>query len=327
MVNLITVKSGSRSRLCRQPTSELTILQATQLKTQLIRLFTALLLINSFLTMPLSAQQSTTDRMAETQGLRASAWFLPDDDMLGFVKIPAGSFAMGSDPAVDDMAFENERWSAERRQGRVELADYYIGRFEVTVAQFKAFAEATGYQTNAEALSSPLNHPVASVSWTDALAYSRWLERMLKDSNETPAELRQLLQQGWRITLPSEAEWEKAARGFGSRIYPWGNQPRRDQANYGSLAPLPVGSFECSECAYGLADMSGNVWELTRSPYEPYPFDASDDRKNLGADALWVMRGGSYSDPANLVRSGVRGGVDPGARRPTIGFRVVLSRL
>lgn len=319
---------------------KLTRRQASQRKTRLTRLVTALLLSCSFTAMPISAQQSTTDGMAETQGLRASAWYLPDDDMLGFVKIPAGVFAMGSDPAVDAMAFENERWSVERRQGRVELPDYYIGRFEVTVAQFKAFVEATGYRTNAEALlnvplnsplnnplNSPLNHPVASVSWTDALAYSRWLERMLKDSNETPAELRELLQQGWHITLPSEAEWEKAARGFGNRIYPWGNQPRRDRANYGSIASLPVGSFECPECAYGLADMSGNVWELTRSPYEPYPFDPGNDRENLDTDALWVMRGGSFEDPANLVRAAVRGGVDPGARRPTIGFRVVLSRL
>jgi formylglycine-generating enzyme required for sulfatase activity len=290
------------------------------------RLLVALLL-SSILTMPLSAQQLLSDRTSETSGMRVSAWYLPDDDMLGFVKIPAGTFAMGSDPVVDPMAFENERWSAERRQGRVELADYYIGRFEVTVAQFKAFADATGYQTDASALNSPLNHPVAFVSWTDALAYSRWLERMLKDSNETPTELRQLLQQGWRITLPSEAEWEKAARGFGSRIFPWGNQPRTDRANFGSTATLPVGSYECSECAYGLADMSGNVWELTRSPYQPYPFDPADDRGNLNADALWVMRGGSFSDPANLVRTGVRGGVDPGARRASIGFRVVLSRL
>jgi len=322
MLNSVSVKRGRCMTHLR-----LAMLHARPLRKPLIRVFRALLLSCCFTAMPLNAQQSMTSRMAETDGFRASAWFLPDDEMLGFVKIPAGSFAMGSDPAVDPMAFENERWSAERKQGRVELADYYIGRFEVTVAQFKAFAEATGYQTHPDALGNPLNHPVASVSWTDALAYSRWLERMLKDSNETPAELRQLLQQGWRITLPSEAEWEKAARGFGSRIYPWGNQPRRDRANYDGSASLPVGSFECSECAYGLADMSGNVWELTRSPYGAYPFDPDDDRRNLDADALWVMRGGSYEDAANLVRSGVRGGVDPGARRSTIGFRVVLSRL
>jgi formylglycine-generating enzyme required for sulfatase activity len=75
-----------------------------------------------------------------------------------------------------------------------------------------------------------------------------------------------------------------------------------------------------------LLDMSGNVWELTRSPYQPYPYDPTDDRKNLDADALWVMRGGSFGDPERNVRAAIRGGADPGARRPFIGFRVVISR-
>ena len=72
--------------------------------------------------------------------------------------------------------------------------------------------------------------------------------------------------------------------------------------------------------------MAGNVWEWTRSPYQPYPYDATDDREDFDAEALWVMRGGSFSDPAQLVRAANRGGADPGARRPFIGFRVVISR-
>ena len=85
-----------------------------------------------------------------------------------------------------------------------------------------------------------------------------------------------------------------------------------------------MGQFSCPECAHGLSDMSGNVWELTRSPLQPYPYDPGDDRANLEADALWVMRGGHYGDPARLVRTTVRGGADPGARRPFIGFRVAV---
>jgi formylglycine-generating enzyme required for sulfatase activity len=71
--------------------------------------------------------------------------------------------------------------------------------------------------------------------------------------------------------------------------------------------------------------MSGNVWELTRSPYRPYPYDPGTEAVDLDADALWVMRGGSYADPARNIRAAIRGGADPGARRPFIGFRVVLT--
>ena len=110
------------------------------------------------------------------------------------------------------------------------------------------------------------------------------------------------------------------------RVYPWGNAPRQDRANYGGRGTAPVGSFDCPECPFGLLDMSGNVWELTRSPYQAYPYDETDDREGLDADALWVMRGGAFNDPERNVRSAIRGGVDPGVRRPFIGFRLVITR-
>ena len=147
------------------------------------------------------------------------------------------------------------------------------------------------------------DEPVCHVSYYEADAFARW--------------------KGAR--LPSEAEWEKAARGTDGRIYPWGNQPRRDRANFDGTSTAPVGSFECRECPFGLSDMAGNVWEWTRSPYQPYPYDENDDRENLDADALWVMRGGSFGDPPRNVRAATRGGADPGVRRLFIGFRIVLS--
>jgi formylglycine-generating enzyme required for sulfatase activity len=256
--------------------------------------------------------------------VRADVGFLPEEELLGFVQVPAGPFLMGSDKAIDPLAFDNERWSAAHPQGMVDLPTFYIGRYEVTVGQYKAFVDATKHRTDDQALRAPPTHPVANISWPDALAYCRWLEEMLKASPATPPVLRRLLSDGWRFDLPNEAQWEKAARGADGRIFPWGSEPRPERANYGGGAPAPVGSFACPECPFGLRDMSGNVWEWTRSPYQAYPFDPADDRQGLDADALWIMRGGSFTDPERNVRAAVRGGADPGARRPHIGFRVVL---
>ena len=259
-------------------------------------------------------------------GFRADAWFLPDDELLGFVEVPAGPFLMGSNPAADPGAFDNERWPDGAR-APVDLPAFFIGRYEVTVAQFGAFVEATDFGVEDETLRGPPSHPVATVSWPDALAYCRWLESMLREWSSTPPRLGRLLRDGWRVNLPSEAEWEKAARGTDGRIFPWGNAPRRDRANYEGTSTMPVGSFDCPECPFGLLDMSGNVWEWTRSPYQSYPYDPTDDRQGLDVDALWVMRGGSFGDPARNVRAAIRGGGDPGVRRPFMGFRVVISRL
>jgi formylglycine-generating enzyme required for sulfatase activity len=186
--------------------------------------------------------------------------------------------------------------------------------------------EVTGLQVDAQALRDPPSHPVAFVSWPDALAYSRWLEETLLGWSGTPEEIHSALEDGWRISLPTEVEWEKAARGIDGRIFPWGNEPRRDLANLGGSSTAPVGGSLCSECSYGLADMSGNVWEWTRSPYQPYPYTERDDREALDVDALWVMRGGGFRDAEQNARAAVRGGADPGVRRDFIGFRLVLSR-
>lgn len=269
---------------------------------------------------------ATAELAKQLQGFRADAWFLPDDETLGFVEIPQGSFPMGSNPLIDPMAFENERWSEFRRQGIVELPDYYIAQYETTTAQFSAFVESTGYRADPQALGQALDHPVAYVSWTDAVAYTRWLDKVLRTAPSLPQPLRQFLDQGGHVSLPNEAEWEKAAKGSDGRIYPWGNQVLDQRANIAGQGTVAVGSYSCPECQYGLADMSGNVWEWTRSPYQDYPFDSADDRNNLSEDALWIMRGGSFNDEANNARAAVRGAADPGARRPFIGFRVVLSK-
>jgi formylglycine-generating enzyme required for sulfatase activity len=268
----------------------------------------------------------SVDLLGELPGFRSDAWYLPDEPLLGFVEIPDGPFTMGSDPAVDPLAFDNERWSATARQGTVELPTYYIGRYEVTVAQYAAFVRATGHRVaDPTTLGADPRAPVTGVAWTDALAYARWLGATLRSWDGAPPELARRLGEGWDVRLPTEAQWEKAARGNDARIWPWGNEPRRDRANFGTRGPAPVGSFDCPECPFGLADMAGNVWEWTRSPYQPYPLQASGASVDLQAEALWVMRGGSFMDNEQNVRAAVRGGADPGARRPFIGFRVVIS--
>jgi formylglycine-generating enzyme required for sulfatase activity len=243
----------------------------------------------------------------------------------GFVEIPAGPFTMGADRARDPMAFDNERWSAAQGEGTVDLPAFLVARREVTVAEFSRFVQATKRSVDARATSGLPDHPVSYVSWTEALAYCRWLEAQLKASSRTPPRIAQALREGWRVTLPTEAEWEKAARGGDRRRYPWGDEPRRDRANFGAGGTVPAGQIACPECAYGLLDMAGNVWEWTRSPLQPYPYDPADDRANLDADALWVMRGGGFADNPQLIRTTSRGAAEPGARRPFIGFRVVVS--
>ena len=259
-------------------------------------------------------------------GFRSDAWFLPDEPLLGFVEIPAGGFFMGSDPASDPLAFDIEYNANPAADGTVDVAAFYMSRFEVTVAQFAAFVAATGHLSDSLRIQTSPDHPIAHVSWPDALAYARWLDSELRASTVTPEALAALLQEGFEVTLPTEAQWEKAARGEDGRIYPWGNGPGAGFATYAVRRTAPVGSALCQECAYGLSDMAGNVWEWPRSPYQDYPYPESDDRDGLDADALWIMRGGSFGDPERMVRAANRGGADPGARRAFIGFRVALVR-
>jgi len=200
---------------------------------------------------------------------RSDAWHLPDEPLLGFVEIPEGPFVMG----------ERE----ERHE--VSLPTYYVARYPVTVAQFRAFAEESDSQPGApECLQGLANHPVVWASWYEALEYCKWLGEKLKTIAEdrlAESDLKEEHRQFWEglwdgglvVTLPSEAEWEKAARGTDGRRYPWGRErPDLDQANYGSHFGEPaigttsaVGCFPRGATRDGIQDLAGNVWELTRT--------------------------------------------------------------
>lgn len=242
----------------------------------------------------------------------------------GFVEIPAGPFVMGAGRSTSPDAFDNERWSAAADEGTLTLPAFFLARREVSVGEFTSFVRATGWKADPRALSAPPATPVAFVSWPDAVAYGRWLTKTLAEATDTPADLRERLRAGWRVTLPTEAQWEKAARGGDRRLFPWGDQPRLDRGQFDTQGPAAAGAHPCPECPQGLEDMAGNVWEWTRSPNQPYPYDDADDRATLDADALWVIRGGGFADPARLVRTTARGAAEPGARRAFIGFRVAL---
>ncbi len=261
-------------------------------------------------------------------GFRADVAFLPDERMLGFVEIPGGEFLMGSDPEQDSLSFDLEWWGSSRVSGRPDEPTFFMSRYEVTVAQYATFLSSSKHPvTTPQAISAPPDHPVTWVAWTDAVAYAAWLDDEIRTSAAEgllAEPIATLLLTGWRVSLPSEAQWEKAARGIDGRIYPWGDEPEPDFATYLAGGTTAVGSSPCPRCAHGLSDMSGNVWEWTVSPYQPYPFTDEDDLETLRMDALWVMRGGSFGDPEQMIRAANRGGADPGARRPFIGFRVAL---
>ena len=127
--------------------------------------------------------------LVELSRFRSDAWFLPDDGLLGFVEIGEGAFRMGSDPQADPLAFDNEAWPGADPQRSMETEAFYIGRYEVTVAQFRAFAAETGYPVDDQALRRPPDHPVAGVSWTDAIAYATWLDETLREWSGTPRRL------------------------------------------------------------------------------------------------------------------------------------------
>jgi formylglycine-generating enzyme required for sulfatase activity len=236
-------------------------------------------------------------------------WFLPREPLLGFVKVPAGPFLMGEG----------------KEQHEVTLPAFFISRYPVTVAQFRSFVEESGYQVPPFVLEEVANHPVVYVSWHDGLAYCEWLTERLR---ELPLDFGG---GDFKVALPSEAEWEKAARGVDGREYPWEDGPDPERANYrdtGIGEPSTVGGFPGGASPFGCEEMSGNVWEWTRSLYEKYPYPSPEKRRaqreDLTSSGPRVLRGGAFDDDPSYVRCAVRLRYDPIVHYGDFGFRVVL---
>jgi len=232
-----------------------------------------------------------------------------------WVDIPAGDFLMGAQR--DDSSQPNynpEAYPDESPVHKVRLAAYRIARYPVTVAEYARFVEDGGYANEqhwqaggfgerqepdewAEQLAHP-NRPVTGVNWFEAAAYAAWA--------------------GCR--LPSEAEWERAARGTDGRRYPWGNhEPTPSLANYGLEVgcPTPVGVYPRGGTPDGILDLAGNVWEWCqdawRDNYDGAPIDGSAWTKG-GAEAGRVLRGGSWVSNPYYCRSALRGDAGPDYR-------------
>lgn len=255
----------------------------------------------------------------------AEKWHLPAGPLLDFIEIPAGPFQMGTNPEKDRMARENEQ-----PQHLVNLATFYMARFPATVAQFRAFVEKTGYQPrDPGSLRGIANHPAIKVSWHDAQAYCDWLEKTLRESDQTPAAFQTLLRAGYHVRLPTEAQWEKAARGTDGWLYPWGNDFDPNKANTfetGLGITSPVGCFPSGASPYGCQDMSGNVWEWCADWYSGKYYSASPKQNPPGPEKgnVRVLRGGSWDGSQYLARCAFRDGFVPGYGSD-FGFRCVLS--
>jgi formylglycine-generating enzyme required for sulfatase activity len=184
---------------------------------------------------------------------------------------------MGRDKKNDQQASDEET-----PQHTVRLSEYLIGKYPVTNKQYQVFVKAVGYKQPTHWKDGVIpdgkqDHPVVHVSWQDAVAFCKWVSRVSKQ----------------QVRLPSEAEWEKAARGTDGRTYPWGEEINGTYANYGGADTTPVGSYEKGKSPYGAYDMSGNVLEWVEDWYAAYPGNNTSS-PDFGT-TYRVQRGGDWS--------------------------------
>lgn len=244
-------------------------------------------------TWPSASPASHTERHAITINSSTSA-------PMAF--IPAGEFAMGSDRGQND----------EQPVHRVSVKAFYLETQEVTVWRYAEFlvSQKTDppFKWNEATSGSHQNKPVVGVNWYDARDYCRWVGRR----------------------LPTEAEWELAARGTEGRMYPWGDtHPTRGHANAGHTkwhgydTLTNVGQFELGKTPNGVYDLAGNLWEWVADWYDAtyYQFSPRDNPSGPSAGPLRALRGGAWNNDAKSIRSANRAGYAPDARRNDVGFR------
>ena len=257
---------------------------------------------------PKENMEEDISKLTNVQELKTPMYY--DKSRIGpepneMILIPAGNFIMGTDNRLPD----------EGPEHKVYLPAYYIDKYEVTNLQYKKFIDETNHRSpthfrNRTFPEGKADHPVTYVTWYDATDYCAWAGKR----------------------LPTDAEWEKAARGEHGRIFPWGdefevnnaNTPVRWEALNKEGDTTPVGSFPGGVSPYGLYDMSGNVWEWTSSWYLPYPGNTRKT-ENYG-EKYKVLKGGSWWD-CSFYKCGIsaptynRSFFMQGTRNNSFGFR------
>jgi formylglycine-generating enzyme required for sulfatase activity len=273
-----------------------------------------------------------------------------DVDAMQFCWVSKGEFYLGGD---------DEAYQAGKNHGIQTIGyNYALARFPVTVAQYRQFVTATQHQMEDEDCLRGLNNtPVVYVTWDEAIKFCDWLTEYWQQKG--------YLLQGWRVDLPSEAEWEKAAKGglqipvkpemmtaavmTGSplrtashagftenillkRFYPWGDDIDTEKLNYAESGINQVSTLGCyplSKSPYCCEEMAGNVWEWTRSAYEEnYPVKHSEWQKRndrAQKNVRRVLRGGAFYFDGSALRCAARLYYNPGSRSGGVGFRVILS--
>jgi formylglycine-generating enzyme required for sulfatase activity len=218
------------------------------------------------------------------------------------IYIPEGEFTMGSPDKEGDVD--------EHPTHSVFISGYWIGKTEVTFAQFDAFCQETGSEKPNDEGWGRGERPVIYVSWQKANDFCAWLMRKT----------------GATFRLPTEAEWEKAARNR----FPWGSaQPESHLANFNQeiMKTDIVGSYPEGASPYGVLDMAGNVWEWLADWYGEDYYENSVETNPLGPQQgeERVVRGGSWDDSAEVIRSACRGQESPASKLNIIGFRLAMS--